>query len=262
VQSVLGKYQVHYFRCPDCGTVQTENAWWLEEAYACPLAATDVGAVSRNIALARMVVAVRMLAVTTEGPCLDVGGGTGLLVRLLRDAGVDCYWEDRYAQNVFARGFEARGERHYALLTAFEVLEHLPDPLVHLTDWLARSDSVLLTTTLLPASRPRPDEWWYYAPETGQHVTIYTAIALHVMAGHLGARLLTDGVRTHLFTRSPVSPWRFRLAIDSRANRLLSLVRRRRSLLMDDYRLLTGKVPADGVPGHHLTGKEESPPCK
>ncbi len=261
VHTLLGKYRVQYYRCPRCGTVQTESPWWLDEAYVLPLAATDVGAVSRSIALARVVAATRALVIPERGPCLDVGGGYGLLVRLLRDAGIDCYWEDRYAPNLYARGFEAPADAHYALVTALEVLEHLVDPLEQLARWLERSDSVLVTTTLLPTSAPAPGEWWYYAPEAGQHVTIYTLAALRVAAERLRVHLATDGARTHLFTRSAVSPLLFRLACDGRANRLVALLRRHRSLLAEDYRLLAGRDLEGESPAHDPPNHPECRPC-
>ena len=36
---------------------------------------------------------------------LDIGGGTGLLTRLLRDVGFEAQWSDEYCDNIFAQGF-------------------------------------------------------------------------------------------------------------------------------------------------------------
>ena len=44
------------------------------------------------------------------GRFIDYGAGTGLLVRAMRDSGCDFRTFDRYAKNVFARGFEAADE--------------------------------------------------------------------------------------------------------------------------------------------------------
>ena len=76
------------------------------------------------------------------GVYVDWAGGHGVLVRLMRDAEFDFYWQDRYAQNLFARGFEwgaDSGLQPATLATAIEVLEHAPDPVVLLEECLAGS---------------------------------------------------------------------------------------------------------------------------
>ena len=55
----------------------------------------------------------------------------GILVRLLRDYGVEALWCDQYCENLLARGFEYNGECA-DLVTAFEVLEHFVNPLEEL----------------------------------------------------------------------------------------------------------------------------------
>ena len=40
---VMGKYDVDYFQCSNCGFVQTEEPYWLDEAYSQPIASSDVG---------------------------------------------------------------------------------------------------------------------------------------------------------------------------------------------------------------------------
>ena len=46
--TVLGKYDVAYFRCRGCGYVQTEEPYWLSESYSEAITSTDVGLVERN----------------------------------------------------------------------------------------------------------------------------------------------------------------------------------------------------------------------
>jgi hypothetical protein len=45
--------------------------------------------------------------------------------------GFDFYWTDKYAENLFARGFEAQSIFH-STAAAFEVLEHIENPLAFL----------------------------------------------------------------------------------------------------------------------------------
>ena len=134
--------------------MQTEEPYWLAEAYGEALSGLDVGAVSRNLRLAATVQRVIRRCFNPSGYFVDYGGGAGLFVRLMRDAGFDFHWMDKYAANVFARGFEAQPGR-YEVLTAFEVFEHLSQPIPELEQMLACSRNLLFTTVLLPPEIPR-----------------------------------------------------------------------------------------------------------
>src|SRR5580704_16061491 len=104
-QKLLGKYETDYFRCVTCDSLQTEKPYWLAEAYSDAAPPLDPGAVQRclnNVALTLVVS--RILRCCRM---LDYGGGAGLLCRLLRDAGRDAYWFDRYAFPAYAAGFAA-----------------------------------------------------------------------------------------------------------------------------------------------------------
>ena len=126
---VLGRHDVRYYRCEACGFVQTEHPYWLDEAYETALIAADVGVAQRNIELAAVTQTVIQQFFRADGRFLDYGGGYGLLVRLMRDRGFDFRWHDRYAQNLLSRGFDAAPDADgFELVTAFEVLEQLVDP--------------------------------------------------------------------------------------------------------------------------------------
>ena len=50
---LLQKYEVDYFFCQNCGFLQTEKPYWLEESYQSAIASTDTGLVARNITISK-----------------------------------------------------------------------------------------------------------------------------------------------------------------------------------------------------------------
>lgn len=239
---VLERYDVGYYACPECGLICTERPHWLQEAYANPIAATDIGLVARNRSLVRPMALMLAAFCNGGGRFLDFGGGNGLFVRMMRDTGYDFRWLDPWTPNIFARGFEHRDGDHYEAVTAFEVFEHLPEPRETLGQLAAMTDNIFLSTELLPASRPQPEEWWYYALESGQHVTLYTVKALEALGAVHGLRLHTNGSNLHLLTRRKISRGMFACLARPFVSRLLQpLVGRRASLLPADFNALTGR---------------------
>ncbi len=103
---ILGKYVVTYFRCINCKLLQTIKPYWLKEAYSSAIIDSDTGLISRNIVLSKIAAILILLMGKKNTKILDYGGGYGILTRLLRDLGLDCYWTDKYSKNLFARGFE------------------------------------------------------------------------------------------------------------------------------------------------------------
>jgi glycosyltransferase involved in cell wall biosynthesis len=198
---ILGKYDITYYQCTECGFVQTESPYWLDDAYSEAIADSDIGLVYRNLNLSLLTERVISNHFDGDSSFLDYGGGYGLFVRLMRDKGFDFYWEDKFCQNIFARNFILDSSIKYELVTAFEVFEHLSDPLMEIEAMLQFSDSVLFSTELLPASNPRPGEWWYYAPQTGQHISFYTYSSLQKIAERLGLKFYSDGSSNHLLSK-------------------------------------------------------------
>ena len=83
----------------------------------------------------------------------------------MRDIGIDFYWNDKYAANLLARGFEAQSGEEYGVATALEVLEHLPNPIEFLHD--ARREFRFHTcffSALCFDEQKLPDtDWWYWS---------------------------------------------------------------------------------------------------
>lgn len=201
---ILNKYEVDYFRCEETGFIQTEEPYWLEEAYSSAITKLDVGLVSRNENLRERTIPILNNYKSANEKFLDYAGGYGLFTRMMRDRGFNYFHVDPYCQNIFAEFFDLADldkNTKFELVTAFEVFEHLPNPLKGIKEMLAYSDSLLFSTELQPEGLKGIDEWWYFIPETGQHVSLFTKKALDFIAKQLGYNFYSDGINLHLFTK-------------------------------------------------------------
>jgi hypothetical protein len=238
---ILKKYDIQYFRCPTCGLIETEHPYWLDEAYSTAIGCTDLGLLQRNIRLARATQVLINLLSEPAGKFVDYGGGYGILTRLMRDAGYDFYRQDKHCANLFAADFEyAEGSVDFSLLTAFEVFEHLVDPFTELAKMLQISRTILFTTELVSYEHPpAPGSWWYYAPEGGQHIKLYTTRSLERLAQEFGMRVYSAS-GLHLITQRKFHPLTFRLAAKAALCVPPSFLGRRTSWLPADYEKATG----------------------
>jgi hypothetical protein len=240
---LLGQ-DVQYFECRGCAYVQTEQPYWLERAYERAINDSDTGILARNFVNARIVLATLPLIGGLQQRVVDYAGGYGLLVRRLRDYGVDALWADPYCDNLIARGFEYPGGPA-GLVTAFEAFEHFVEPRAELERMLAIAPNVLLSTLLIPAPAPQHDRWWYYGREHGQHVGLFRLSTLRTLATRYGKSLVSDGHSYHLLADQPVSARRWKLTV--RANRVFAgmAARRLASRTWSDHQLLAGQPGGD-----------------
>lgn len=202
---LLSKYDVSYYKCLNCGLLQTEKPYWLDEAYGSAIASLDVGLVQRNQKLSGTVSKFVSAYFDPLAKYLDFAGGYGLFVRLMRDKGYDFYRYDKYCENIFAEYFDeptlSDELLHFELVTAFEVFEHVYDPVVELVQLFKLTDTVLFTTELIPSGINNIDDWWYFVPETGQHITFYTELSLQKIADKLSVNFYSNKKSLHMMTR-------------------------------------------------------------
>ena len=199
-QQLLGRYDVRYFLCPACDLLFTETPYWLEAAYERAISRLDTGAIARNHASAQLTLLVAVIAgLPRDATSLDFGGGHGVFVRMMRDFGLDFRWYDKHAANEYALGFEGDPSRPHAMVTAFEVLEHLVDVRRELDlVFAARPTLVLVGTVLHEGFRTG---WWYHLVESGQHVAFYSRRTMAHVAELYGYRAIVGADHT-LFVRS------------------------------------------------------------
>jgi len=121
---ILNKYDVKFYRCNDTGFIQTEEPYWLQDAYSSAITKLDVGLVYRNITLMDTVSNLLLANFNTKGVFLDYAGGYGLFTRLMRDKGFNFYHTDEFCQNILAEYFDLNTlppNSKFELVTAFEV---------------------------------------------------------------------------------------------------------------------------------------------
>jgi hypothetical protein len=224
--TVLSRFDVAYLYCSQCGLLQTEEPHWLDEAYSDAIALSDTGLLTRNIAVAMRLTALLTFAFPRGVRGVDAGGGYGVLTRLMRDIGFDFYWSDPFCANLFAKGFEAdRTGGSFSVITAFEVMEHVHDPIGFIRQAVTKYDgSAFAFSTQLFDGSPPPLDWPYYSFETGQHISFYQRRTLRRIADALGMRLFSSG-HFHLITSHDLSPGLFRLCTSRLAFGLFPLMK-------------------------------------
>ena len=202
---IMNKHSIRYYFCKDCEFIQTEEAYWLEEAYNETINLTDTGIMKRNQMLSDFSTIIIILFFNKSKKFLDFAGGYGIFTRLMRDIGFDIFWNDKYSKNLLARGFEYNEDSKYELLTSFESFEHFTNPLEDIENMLSISDNILISTTLTPIQMPLPAEWDYFALEHGQHISFYSIKTMQYIANKYSLNFYTNGKNIHLFTKKKMS---------------------------------------------------------
>lgn len=212
---------IGYYDCSACGYVQTESPYWLEKAYSSAINDCDTGIMIRNQVNVGLVLATLTSLNIRRGYVVDCAGGYGILVRLLRDQGVNALWSDPYCKNLLAVGFEHAGEAA-DLVTSFEAFEHFVDPGLEVKKLFSIAPNLLISTELIASPAPSQDKWWYYGPDHGQHIGFFRLETLQMLATKFNKHLVSNGQNYHLLTDKPINSfkWNLSVRIARRLNRL------------------------------------------
>jgi methyltransferase family protein len=246
---VLGKWEASYDYCDSCGFLRVRQPHWLSEAYSTAVSALDTGVIARNISTARQLASVLYFGLNGRRGkrYLDVAAGYGLLTRLMRDYGFDFYWQDKYCENLFARGFEYRAcVGPCDVVTAIEVLEHVENPVSFVAECLGATgaDTLVFTTEVFEGEPAPPADWWYYACETGQHIAFFQRRTLIRLGEHLRMRYLNAG-GLHVYTRRGLSGRLVRLLCGPLSHLTARVARRKLGCrTMADHEFLLGQQRA------------------
>jgi hypothetical protein len=203
------------YACAGCDSLQTEEPYWIDALYANSSGASNLGldvwAVDRcmNARIATALLWKLGRFTSQRDRLLDWGGGPGLLVRMLRDIGINAFLYDKYSPNHYATGFTRSETEHYSFITAFEVFEHFANPATDLEPILAMNPRFLLVSTCL--YRGQGPDWAYLGPPKSEHVFFYSEKALHLIAQRFGYEVCLLPGEITLFYQRPLSTLRLRL---------------------------------------------------
>ena len=238
-KKVLKKYDVQYHQCGTCLFIQTDEPYWLDEAYNSAINSSDIGLISRNLVFTEEITMLfRLCGFEHNKKYLDYGAGYGMFVRMMRDNGYNFYWSDEYCENMYAKKFEANDlaaqEQKFEVVTAFEVFEHLPDPSKEIEKILTYSDSILFSTELSKGSIQEIENWWYISPEHGQHVAFYNKKTLEYLADKFGLNLYTRK-NLHFLTKKKIANWKYSVATTFKLAKMYNTISLPGSLLQSDH---------------------------
>lgn len=199
----LSGIPVGYYRCSTCGFLFTDcfDTWslgdWKDRIYNAEYDQFDPDGADGTRARANVALVLDVARQTGSARILDYGGGNGMLARLLIEAHSDAVSWDILVDD----GPPPAGP--FDLVTAFEVLEHTPTPIITVQEALSRvreGGAFLFSTLTLDDLPQQAMDHPYIAPRNG-HVSIHTTRSLDRLFTDLGWQVqhLTPGL--HLARR-------------------------------------------------------------
>ncbi|MBU3610056.1 methyltransferase domain-containing protein [Polynucleobacter wuianus] len=191
-QKILNKYQISYYLCDECGSLQTEKPFWLHEAYDPFNERFDTGQLIRSINNAAFLSAIVSYLQLENELLVDYGCGSGLLTRLLRDIGLNAWGFDSYSAPRLALGFQKASLDGAGIINLCEVAEHFENPAQSFDELFANKPELLIVQTgIFEKSDPN---WFYLALDHGQHIFFYSHKSIEYLARrHNIAATFLDG---------------------------------------------------------------------
>jgi SAM-dependent methyltransferase len=208
INFMLSGVPVYYYRCTSCKFVFTEafDDWSIEqfkaniynEQYKLADPAYENGSRSRQNA---DVIARLWDRYKTETRVLDYGAGNDGFCAVLREHGFPV----AVSYDPLVPEFARRPDGKFDLVTCFETLEHMPDPIggiASILEFSAEPGLIFFTTALQPPDFDQQRlNWWYVAPRNG-HVSIFSRPALTAAWERHGYKVLSFNDTIHLAFRT------------------------------------------------------------
>jgi hypothetical protein len=207
VRFALSGVPIYYRRCVTCNFLFTEAFDdWSTEQFKTHIYNDEYKKVDPDYETARPrdnadVVARLWGAVKNETRLLDYGGGNDQFCAALRDKG----FAAAVTYDPMVPDHARPPEGKFDLVTSFETLEHLPDPLAGIDmmiEFAADQGLLFFTTYAQPADFEQHGmNWWYVAPRNG-HISIFSRPALARAFERHGYKLASFSDNVHLAFRT------------------------------------------------------------
>jgi hypothetical protein len=208
----LSGVPIYYRRCGSCGFLFTDAFDdWSESEFRTHIYNDDYIAVDPDYKTIRpssnAVFVANLWGKHKAGlRVLDFGGGNDVFCTALRADGFPV----AVTYDPMVPEFATRPEGKFDLITCFETLEHVPDPvasIARIVECAADPGAVFFSTLTQPADFDQHGlSWWYVGPRNG-HISIFTKQALAAVWARHGYKTasLSDGI--HLAFRTLPSHW-------------------------------------------------------
>jgi SAM-dependent methyltransferase len=137
----------------------------------------------------------------TQTRLLDFGGGNGRFCERLRASGFPV----AVTYDPIVPAHARRPEGKFDLVTCFETLEHVPDPVStvgRIIESVADPGLILYSTVVQPADfNAQGLAWWYVGPRNN-HISLYSKRALAALWGRCGYKTFSYDDNVHLAFRN------------------------------------------------------------
>jgi len=179
-KKILSKYEIGYYLCEYCYSLQTEEPFWLPEAYDPINKKYDTGQLVRTFNNAAFLKALLTHLNLLNCYLVDYGCGSGLLTRFMRDVGINAWGFDCYSLPRLSIGFHTESLEGANVINLCEVAEHFDLPAKYFDQIFSCNPKILvMQTNILEVI---DEEWDYLAVDHGQHVFFYSPKSIEYLA--------------------------------------------------------------------------------
>jgi hypothetical protein len=207
VRFTLSGVPIYYYRCANCKFLFTEAFDnWSTEQFKANIYNEQYNLVDPDYETARPranaeFVAGLWGAIKGQTRVLDYGGGNDTFCAALRDAGFPV----AVSYDPMVPEYAQRPQGKFDLVTCFETLEHMPDPVAGIGSILkfaADPGLILFRTLLQPGDFDQQRlNWWYVGPRNG-HISIFSKQAMTAAWGRHGYKVASVNDSIHFAFRN------------------------------------------------------------
>jgi hypothetical protein len=208
----LSGVPIYYRRCAACGFLFTDafDDWnhdqFKAHIYNDGYIAFDPGYLTTRPTANANMVANLWAGHKTNMRVLDYGGGNDVFCNVLRAHG----FREAVTYDPMVPVFATQPDGKFDLVTCFETLEHLPDPIAGIADIVRHAGepgAVFYSTLTQPDDLDRQGmSWWYVGPRNG-HISMFSKEALAMAWARHGYRNASFNAGMHLAFRTLPESW-------------------------------------------------------